>query len=713
MNAPLGVSLDWFEEWRRRTGEDPPQFSALPAMADLPPLLQFQDGRPVKTPAEWQQRRAELRALLERYMWGRAPETAPRISAAEVTVEERERGMIRRKIRVGFDTPPVMSIYAEIEIETFTPEGRGPFPVFLTQSTHRAWAMVGVSRGYVGCVYPAADGTDQSCLFVDAYPDRDWAAILRRAWLAGRVLDYLFTLDEVDQDKACITGHSRNGKQALIAAAIDERITAVVASSAGDPCSAPYRFHSEAGLVCSIEHVTRGQPHWFHPRLRFFTGREHKLPVDAHACLALIAPRHCLLSTALNDGCESSFAVERAARATRPVYDLLGAPDALRIRWRPGAHETCAEDIHSYFDWFDRAFGRGTREFPDEFLYRFDWDTWRERAGDIPDAPSDTREAIAWSLGDEPPAAVGWDMGYGKETAHDALMLARLQTPPEVKRLPVQFGDYLAGDLYVPADLKETPPAVIWLHPLSYPQGYRGHYAGDGSIEPIFIQLARRGIACFAFDQLGFGRRILEGTSFYERYPRWSKLGRMLSDVRAAVDFLLKGEGRFDFTASPRYRAEVPAVDADRLFCLGYSIGGMVALYAAALDERIAGVASFCGFTPLRTDTDDKPTGGIRRWWEWYNTQPRLGLYHKREQHLPFDSDDILSLIAPRPCLISSPLHDRDADFDEVKTCVQRAASAWDGAPPGRGLTHVTPETYNRFHQSDYDAFFAWLDEVL
>jgi len=713
MDVPLGVSLEWFEQWRERTGEAPPHFADLPAIADLPPLLQFRNGRPVQTPAEWEQRRAELRELLEYYMWGRVPETAPRIAAAEVTAEERERGMVRRKVQVSFDTAPVASIYAKIEIETFTPEGKGPFPVFLTQSNHRAWAVLGVSRGYLSCVYPAADGTDQSSLFVDAYPDRDWAAIARRAWLAGRVLDYLFTLPEVDQDKVCITGHSRNGKQALIAAAIDERITAVVASSAGDPCSAPYRFHSESGLVCSLEHVTRGQPHWFHPRLRFFTGRENHLPVDAHACLALIAPRHCLLSTAVNDGCESSFAVERAMKAVRPVYELLGRPDALKIRYRPGAHETCSEDIHAYFDWFDRAFGRGDHEFPDEFLYDFDWDAWRAQAGDIPEAPSDARDGIIWSLGEAPPRAVAWGMGYGRETDHDALMLARLRTPDDVERVPVQFGDYLSGDLYLPTDLQGKPPVVIWLHPLSYPQGYRGHYAGDGTIRPIFIQLARLGIACFAFDLVGFGRRIREGTSFYERYPRWSKLGRMVADVRAAVDFLLKGEGRAEFAASSNYRPETPDLDAERVFCLGYSIGGMVALYATALDARIAGVASFCGFTPLRTDTDQKPTGGIRRWWEWYNIQPRLGLYHGREAELPYDFEDVLSLVAPRPCLICSPRYDRDADADDVTACVQRAASGWDNAAKERGLTHLTPETYNRLHQSDYDTFFRWLEALL
>ena len=70
-------------------------------------------------------------------------------------------------------------------------------------------------------------------------------------------------------------------------------------------------------------------------------------------------------------------------------------------------------------------------------------------------------------------------------------------------------------------------------------------------------------------------------------------------------------------------------------------------------------------------------------------------------------------MIAPRPCLISSPLHDRDADAHDVKACVERAASAWDGVPEGRGLTCLMPETYNRLHQSDYDTFFGWLEGVL
>ena len=43
-------------------------------------------------------------------------------------------------------------------------------------------------------------------------------------------------------DQIAVSGHSRNGKQSLIFAAMDERVTAVVGSSPGAPIAAPYRF---------------------------------------------------------------------------------------------------------------------------------------------------------------------------------------------------------------------------------------------------------------------------------------------------------------------------------------------------------------------------------------------------------------------------------------------------------------------------------------
>jgi len=136
----------------------------------------------------------------------------------------------------------------------------------------------------------------------------------------------------------------------------------------------------------------------------------------------------------------------------------------------------------------------------------------------------------------------------------------------------------------------------------------------------------------------------------------------------------------------------------------------MVGLYAAALDERITGVASFCGFTPLRTDTEAKITGGIRRLYEWHALQPLLGIFHSREQDIPYDFDDVLALIAPRPCLIVSPKRDREADFNDVVQCVNEARKAWQAKGRPETLTHLTPDDINRFQSEQHAMFLQWYE---
>jgi len=172
---------------------------------------------------------------------------------------------------------------------------------------------------------------------------------------------------------------------------------------------------------------------------------------------------------------------------------------------------------------------------------------------------------------------------------------------------------------------------------------------------------------------------------------------------------LHEGGGRFSFTVASHFRVELPKLELTRVFCLGYSLGGMVALFAAVLDERIAGVACFCGFTPMRTDTDGKPTGGLRRLWQWHALQPRLGLYQGREQELPYDFDDVLALIAPRPCLIVSPTHDRHADLTDVTACVASARAAWEAHGAGDHLSHLTPADYSRFQSDQHRVFLDWV----
>jgi pimeloyl-ACP methyl ester carboxylesterase len=203
-----------------------------------------------------------------------------------------------------------------------------------------------------------------------------------------------------------------------------------------------------------------------------------------------------------------------------------------------------------------------------------------------------------------------------------------------------------------------------------------------------------------AFDQMGFGYRLLEGQDFYRRYPRWSRLGKMVRDVSGAVDYLLSGQDGCG-------EEILSLVDKDHIYCVGYALGGLVALYAGALDTRIAGVASFCGFTPMRTDTDEKSTGGIRRLWELHSLLPRLGLFDGREAELPYDYEDVLSLIAPRPTLIVSAEDDRGADSTDIRKCIDKARDEWLGRP--NGLTHVELQDYNRFQQEQNKIVPDWI----
>ncbi len=697
------------------------------ANSDLPPLLEFFDGTPVRTQEDFQRRKEEIRRLMCQYFIGTFPAEVPVIINIEVLEEQKkEDGSTRKRVRLTFDTKNK----ASFEMWVWIPKGKGPFPVLLTQPRYYqiGWAELALKRGYIVGLYPGVCYTHHESdypgyesvykIFQQEYPQATWRSIPTKAWLASRALDYL--LDEkygynVAKGQVCIIGFSRYGKQALIAAAFDERITSVVARSSGTPGSCPYRFAGRTGFN---ESPIDAPGPWFLPSLKSYTGREHEIPIDAHGWYALIVPRHCLLHTAHNDDCDPTFGVERAYMEGRKVYQFLSHPENLRILYRTGGHRSgpdpdyiTNEQCHKNMDWFDLSFGRGTakqNDFPEEFIHQFDWDTWKSHlsrkelmipfAAKVSDDPVDRRARILWALG-QAPKKVAWDGRYtfltdakSEMMTHDRWQIAN------TARMSVSFGENVRGNIYYNPTRNNPAPVVIWLHPYSYPSGYNEGYGVQDTT--IYHRLAQQGFVVLAYDQCGFGLRLLEGRDFYKNYSKWSRLGRMVHDVHTAVDFLTGGKGQA--------KGNMPNIRKDRIYVLGYSIGGMVGLYAAALDQRIAGVASFCGFTPLRTDTDDKPTGGIRHLWQWHALQPLLGLFHGRENQIPYDFDDVLRLIAPRPCLIVSPKHDRHADFGDIVACVKRARKAWELKERADLLTHLTPDDINRFQLDQQSMFLGW-----
>lgn len=171
-----------------------------------------------------------------------------------------------------------------------------------------------------------------------------------------RAVDYLYTLPIVDRKRIATSGHSRNSKMALLAAAFDERITAVVPSRGNTGDVIPWRYCTPPFVNETIEEITRYFSHWFHPRLRFFVGREHKLPVDQNMLMALVAPRGLMISHAYTETQGHPWAAEQAYRSARRVYRFLGHEGRLQLYQQPGPHASAPEDVDRYFDFFDNVF---------------------------------------------------------------------------------------------------------------------------------------------------------------------------------------------------------------------------------------------------------------------------------------------------------------------------------------------------------------------
>ena len=149
-------------------------------------------------------------------------------------------------------------------------------------------------------------------------------------------------MPEVDTRHIAITGYSRDGKAAIIGAALDERIAAVVAGSPGVGGTLPFRLAGERNQAESIQSTTLMFPYWFHPRLRYFVGREDRLPVDGNLLLAAMRPGRFSWSRGTTMRSPTYWGYEQSFHSADRVYQLLNTPDKLGIHRVPGYHGATA-----------------------------------------------------------------------------------------------------------------------------------------------------------------------------------------------------------------------------------------------------------------------------------------------------------------------------------------------------------------------------------
>jgi len=158
---------------------------------------------------------------------------------------------------------------------------------------------------------------------------------------------------------------------------------------------------------------------------------------------------------------------------------------------------------------------------------------------------------------------------------------------------------------------------------------------------------------------------------------------------------------------------QVPFVDPKRIFVAGYSMGAMVGLHAAALDDRIAGVASVAGFTPMRLDKTDNGAAFVARWSRWHVLQPRLGAFVGQERRIPYDYHEVLALIAPRPLLVVvAPKVDSENTSADVEKCVAEVQKVYSLFDAEERLELRSPDDYNRYSPELQSQVNAWVKQA-
>lgn len=357
-----------------------PPADALPAIEELPDPFLFADGSRVKTPEDWNRRREELKSMILGYEYGRMPPAPGNVKAMVVSsvavapvisTVRLEEAVATQQIALTMGPENKITVHLFVTI----PPGKGPFPVILKGDYHpgdpKVWTRTSppilaqiIKRGYMLIEFDRTEFAPDKKEGVEGvravYPGYDWGLISAWAWGIQRVIDYTVTRPDVDAKRVILTGHSRGGKAALLAGALDSRVSLLVANGSG--CGGAGCYRVQPPKTEDIAAITSHFPLWFSPQFPQFIGKVSHLPFDQHSLKALLAPRPFLCTEATGDIWANAPGTQATQLAAKEVYTFLGVPNNIGITYRPGKHDQNEEDFAALLDFADHHLNGKTIE---------------------------------------------------------------------------------------------------------------------------------------------------------------------------------------------------------------------------------------------------------------------------------------------------------------------------------------------------------------
>jgi len=208
-------------------------------------------------------------------------------------------------------------------------------------------------------------------------------------------------------------------------------------------------------------------------------------------------------------------------------------------------------------------------------------------------------------------------------------------------------------------------------------------------------QLAQHGFMVFAPVLRGLGERMEPTPAFRNGAGLWEKSCTMASQVSLLMGRTLAGLRVWDVMRTVDYLHACPEPMIGHIGCLGLSGGGVIAMYTAALDERLSAVVidgALCTYRASIMAIEHCPD----------NYVPGLLRYG--------EAADIAGLIAPRPLLIEHGIQDPIFPIEGVHQAYQDLSRVYAllGCPE-----HLDADFFPGGHRFGGRKAFTWFDRWL
>jgi dipeptidyl aminopeptidase/acylaminoacyl peptidase len=254
----------------------------------------------------------------------------------------------------------------------------------------------------------------------------------------------------------------------------------------------------------------------------------------------------------------------------------------------------------------------------------------------------------------------------------------------------VDKDDRVAAYLLIPLERQGKLPAVLCLHQTNGSLG-KGSPVGLGGSPDLHyaLHLAERGYVTLAPDYPSFGEYSCD---FSNPTYRSGSIKAVWNNMRA-IDLL----------------QSLPEVDAERIGCIGHSLGGHNTMFTAAFDTRVKALVSNCGFTSF-----PKYYGGNLKGWTSARYMPLIASrYESKPEKMPFDFPEVVAALAPREFLASAPTGDSNFEVSGVRDCMAAARPVYELLGVKEKLAANYPDCKHEFPEDMRKVAYDWLDRWL